>query len=620
MATTNVKILLRRGFRNEIGNDTLDTGEMGFATDTNQLYVGIDKAIDEIRFDPFVNAQAVIQSWLDSADNTVQPGLKIDEDLVIRQVTDVDALLDAMNFFVQTITFDTTTTTFTNGHTLNQKYNKELSDPAEYVIYETGEILSSTVDSVNNTTAVTVKISEAGRFDEVGQFYTPGGFRQVTDVTKTLTADINDTNDPLITPVSSVEISDPVTLPDDYYIPETIDVNNGVDAEYQLTRANGDYTYTYNSTSKTWTITFATPIVDGKVQQEQISATTTITGNGAEAQFNLGTYPDPAPSSVVVKDSGGNVLTTPADYEIYDQNHANYNGIVEEIVFTTAPTGVITIEYNEEVDVDENARVDTLKVNFSDNGAFIYETVDTSDVATDLSALTTTGITGGSEFRVSRYAGARRNVEVVTENSFNQMFADQHLQALDASTGLRSSLYNKELKQRQHTPDMLEAGLEYKILVVGTNTDAQDNWNTVAGTTGVTYAVGDTFTAVATVTAETGQGSAITNQGVFLKYPKDDCTSFFIDYSLKQSDTNNTYVRVGQIKAINCVPQGINKVKLSDDNTENWQDDGDNIAEADEFSNINFTAEIVGTDIIFKFTQDYDFETNISYTVKRWTM
>ena len=68
------------------------------------------------------------------------------------------------------------------------------------------------------------------------------------------------------------------------------------------------------------------------------------------------------------------------------------------------------------------------------------------------------------------------------------------------------------------------------------------------------------------------------------------------------------------------MPQGINQVKLSDDNTEIWQDDGDNIAEADEFSNITFTATIVGDDVIFKFTQDYDFETNISFTVKRWTM
>jgi hypothetical protein len=81
-----------------------------------------------------------------------------------------------------------------------------------------------------------------------------------------------------------------------------------------------------------------------------------------------------------------------------------------------------------------------------------------------------------------------------------------------------------------------------------------------------------------------------------------------------------TYVRVGQIKVINGVPQGINQVKLSDDNTEIWQDDGDNIAEPDEFSNINFDAVIDGDDIKFNYTQNAGFETDISFTVKRWTM
>ena len=96
----------------------------------------------------------------------------------------------------------------------------------------------------------------------------------------------------------------------------------------------------------------------------------------------------------------------------------------------------------------------------------------------------------------------------------------------------------------------------------------------------------------------------------------------FIFYwlSLKQTNTVNTYVRVGQIKVINGVPQGINKVKLSDDNTEIWQDDGDNIADADEFSNITFSSEIDGEAIKFNYTQDAGYETEISFTVKRWTM
>ena len=118
MSTTNVKILLRRGLRKDISHDTLETGEMGFTMDTNQLFIGIDPAINEVQFDPFANAQAVIQSWLNSAGNP-EAGLIVDEDLVIRNVSDVDALLSAMHYFFQTIVFDSVET-FTPGETLFQ--------------------------------------------------------------------------------------------------------------------------------------------------------------------------------------------------------------------------------------------------------------------------------------------------------------------------------------------------------------------------------------------------------------------------------------------------------------------------------------------------------------------
>ena len=44
---TNVKILLRRGLRSELSGDTLLGGELGYTTDTNQLYVGVEEAINE---------------------------------------------------------------------------------------------------------------------------------------------------------------------------------------------------------------------------------------------------------------------------------------------------------------------------------------------------------------------------------------------------------------------------------------------------------------------------------------------------------------------------------------------------------------------------------------------
>lgn len=271
MSTENVKILLRRGFRDEITSATLETGEMGFTTDTNQLFVGIDDAINEIQFDPFANAHAVIQSWLDSVDNP-EPGLIIDEDLVIRNVVDVDALIIAMN--------------------------------------------------------------------------------------------------------------------------------------------------------------------------------------------------------------------------------------------------------------------------------------------------------NSSEFNVAEYGRPRQHVEVVTENSFNQLFTDQHLSSLDSVTGLRPSLFRK------------------------------------------------------TLIGEIDENDASVLTGTFLRYNKDVCTSFFVDYSLKQYDGNVTYVRVGQIKVINGYPLGIitNTTKLTDDNTEIWQDNSNGIAEINEFSNIEFSTTINGDNLEINFTQDIGFTTEVSYTVKRWSM
>ena len=58
---TNVKILLRRGLRSEISASTLDAGELGYTTDSKQLYVGTSASVDEIIFDPFANAQSIVQ-------------------------------------------------------------------------------------------------------------------------------------------------------------------------------------------------------------------------------------------------------------------------------------------------------------------------------------------------------------------------------------------------------------------------------------------------------------------------------------------------------------------------------------------------------------------------------
>ena len=82
---TNVKILLRRGLRSEISADTLSAGELGYTTDTNQLYVGTAAFDDAIIFDPFANAHATVQTYLNTL-SAPFTGLEIDEDLIIKNI------------------------------------------------------------------------------------------------------------------------------------------------------------------------------------------------------------------------------------------------------------------------------------------------------------------------------------------------------------------------------------------------------------------------------------------------------------------------------------------------------------------------------------------------------
>ena len=314
---TNVKILLRRGLRSEISASTLDAGELGYTTDSKQLYVGTSASVDEIIFDPFANAQSIVQTFLNQ--HTAEPGLEIDEDLIIRSISDVPALLTAMT---------------------------------------------------------TYGVITAGAF------------------------------------------------------------------------------------------------VNAKVYKIKTVGTTDFTLIGA-ADNNIGT------------------------------------------TFTASGVGTGT-----------------------------GTAIDTVD-----------------HFYANIFASERKNVEVLTENSFSQVYANMHLQTHTSADGRRPSLFKKEL-------------------------------NATSGT--------------------------------FLKYAKTDSTSFFIDYSLKQVGTTPaiTFVRVGRLQVINgaAVTPAIAQAKLTDNNTEIWQDDGDSIAQADEFSNIEFTSVIDGDNLKINYTQDANFTTEISYTVKRWTM
>jgi hypothetical protein len=443
MSTTNVKILLRRGLRKDISHDTLVPGEMGFTVDTNQLYIGIENAIDEVQFDPFANAQATIQSWLNSVDNP-EPGLIVDEDLIIRDVQDIDNLLSRMHYFQQVIVFDSVET-FTAGETLYQ-YVKE---------YDT-----ETFTSIAAQTDFTIN--------------------------KDLTPET-------LWSVSTVEV-------DGTLIPQ------------QETDAQGITTDNYT--------------VTGQVVKFSNDGSVALTG-GETVDIKL------------IKQS------------IYTQGE-----ILSSVTDAVAGTTTTTVKVSEpSSDPYSNPYMNGFyKETVANEDDYYFSTQSTGTVEPTKA----TTISGASEFLGGLYGRSRKNTEVVTENSFNNMFADQHLVSQTAASGLRSSLFKKELD----------------------------------GTT-----------------------------GTFMSWDKNICTSFFIDYSLVQTKNASKFVRVGSIKVINGVPQGINDIKLTDDNTEIWQDlNSDTIADVDEFSNIEFTAIIDGDNIKFNYTQEADWKTEISYTVKRWTM
>lgn len=558
MATQNVKILLRRGLRDEMTTETLHTGEMGFTTDTNQLYVGTDDAINEIQFEPFANAHAIIQSWLDSYQldaNGVNigdcpyPGLDVDEDLIIRLYNgeDVDTILEAMRYFEQEVTLSTDAITFSNGDILYQYFDDEGT-----VRQRSEGIITGSVDNGDGTTTLTLKVGEREEYNFRGE-------RVIA--TNVIAETIDSTTDG----VNQLKIYINAQGPNPLYVPAgqldelfditTIEVNNGVDAAYNLTLADADYTVQYmdntsNEEDTHFLITFANPVQDGKQTQVDIVNTDSHTAPHASNSFPLiENYQTTTP--VVEVNSVVQVLGV--DYNIVNDN----------VVFITTPTDDITIRYEVDVLVNTDEQV-SFTATFDDSDNFWFS-MDKNLTSLD-TAIKASNITGAREFQPALYGRARRNVEVITENSFNQQFADQHLTSLDASTGLRSSLNKKTLSEVE---------------------------------------------------------------GTFLKYHKMICTTFFVDYSLIQKDGVNTFLRAGQLKVINTAPMNttsnpvLEQTKLSDDNTEVWQDSLGNtsdVAENIEFSNINFRAEIIGEQLHIKYTQDENFETEISYTVKRWSM
>ena len=464
---TNVKILLRRGLRNELAGDTLSAGELGYTTDTNQLYVGVEEAINELRFDPFANAHAVIQSWLDSSDCPVS-GLTVDEDLVVADIPSgqIDNIITALNTYTQEIVFNSDVATFTVGELLTQYRQKR-----------TTLISPNVIPDINSITAT---------FDVEGE---------------TITA-------------SAVTLSALLT---------TLETNAAISTANVVVTVEGT----------------------GAASKLQFSK---IDGGELNVDFASG-------HAALGFSQATNTVAAVTGYDTF-ANGTIASSVVGSGITTVTVTVLETITSSSGFFQEGTGYP---YANAPDTSAFFYfGTPSTLDYSALSPAVESTSITGASDIKIGLFGSKRKNVEVLTEESRNQLFTNQHLKSYSASTGLRSDLYKKEL----------------------------------AGTS-----------------------------GTFLSYVSAEATSFFIDYSLKQVGSSITFVRTGTIRMINGVPQSINLAKLTDTNVEVHQDTNtDTIVDANEMSNIVFVSAIDGSNIKVNYTQDAGFTTEISYTVKRWTM
>jgi|TARA_B110000495_G_C23015137_1_gene601066 hypothetical protein len=741
---TNVKILLRRGKRAELSGQILSPGEMGYTTDTNQLYVGIEEAVNEIRFDPFANAHATIQAWLDSADCPVA-NLTIDEDLIIQDIPagQIDNIVTALNTYTQTIVFNSAVATFNLTELLTQYKKKPttltspnlvpnvssitstftvegetitvsavtltsllttlqanaaikaanvevtLNSTSNKIIFTkidglelnltfsnaasatavgfTQSILpinagsfvvgtSYTITSLGTDTLATVTsgsfvigtvytilvpgttdfVAEQGAADSLaGTVFTAtatgSGNGTATKVASTIQTNWEAAGAPAVDVAGSFKVgtiysivapgtTDFTTIgaansnvgttftATNVGIEEITSGNFVVGRQYTIsTTGNTDFTLIGAANSNVGTLFTATGVGIG-------TGVANYQGTGTATSVLVGTVFTATAvgqgDGIATYDNGVNTVAAISGYDVYA------NGKIKS---STPGSGITTVT----VEVDENSDYFSIQqegtgakpyANAPDNSPYYYfGTPSTPNYSTLSPSVESTSITGTTDTKIGLFGHKRKNVEVLTEESRNQLFTNQHLKSYSSATGLRSDLFKKSLNV---TVAVINAtacveGKQYEIVSAGTT-----NF-TLNGSANST--VGTRFYANATAPVGTGTVKQI---GTFLKYPKADCTSFFIDYSLKQSDSTNMFVRVGTLRVINGVPQGIAIAQISDENTEVWQDlNSDSIKDvATEFSNIVFVVKLQGDNIEINYTQNANNLTEISYTVKRWTM
>lgn len=679
MATQHVKILVRRGLREQLSSDVLDTGEFGFTTDTNQLFIGIDPAINEIQFDPFINAHAIIQSWLDS-DDCPFPGLTVDEDLVIRHIpttyeedgtpiSGVELLLERMHFFTQNVELVGNLNATANDVLYQRRFvyadeETSVDDLTKKRTYKILEMNSDSNDFLNNVSGnVGQEFSKYDNFTVRNDFdivpvpadiVIPETLRVVEVVdteehTSGVIMQLSNLDGGINKIIVKLREGYPEFIQDAPYINNYYHFNGNADGN--LKSDFGLFKYENNEWIKKSVI-----IID---EENYINGIETVTHNGIEIDkpkhelFNdditqeiyavvtksskltywkkigiddwklLGSgdndfqFSAKPPVDFEIKDgdtkipvdkldtrsngdnleSGDLYVYTDKDifggtklniFEWSQEDHMYHHNTVpvfysdsDAVEFSATNTLLFALPYEtESVGILELKQrdYDTSKFWYPyeyDNILSYYFTTNPVPNLAEEDLVYARSIEGKSEFSVGYLGRSRRNVEVVTENTFNQLFADQHLSAQEAYSGVRPSLFRK------------------------------------------------TF---------------IDNTGVFLKYNKNLNSTFFVDYSLKQITGSRTFLRVGTLRIINGYPHKIPEIKLTDENTEIWHDnvildndvtmgDGDRIEDYDEFSNIIFETaiEVDGdgeeTDnLLIIYKQEPMSSTEVSYTIKRWTM
>jgi hypothetical protein len=120
-------------------------------------------------------------------------------------------------------------------------------------------------------------------------------------------------------------------------------------------------------------------------------------------------------------------------------------------------------------------------------------TLDT--VAEYDAAVTAAEIDGANPTQVISSSAATYNgtsVSISGSDNFGRTFGYKEANS-DLPLGWNAFLNNLNIKYEDSTANSLTIGNEYEILTLGTT-----DWNAAAGTTGVTYSVGDTFTASTT--------------------------------------------------------------------------------------------------------------------------